>query len=187
MVGRWTAKDPIGFGGGDSNFLDPSGLVPFGGGTPEQRAEAYRLQAQLRDSLSPATRALFWFSYGEDLYDALSPCGGPEVQLKDLSYNGKYQGGPNSIEIDTDLLTGDSPTTFQATLLHELAHWGGDMARPFGEAHPAMAPAFESQIRALREASRSSASKAKPGDHPLQPYGFEYVQFGSLPSLEGWR
>ncbi len=122
-TGRWTSKDPIGFGGGTTNLYgytladpinakDPSGLATFVGGSDQDRARGYQLQADLRDSLKASTIDFFKDLYGIDLLGALSCDGGPTgVQFSRgrkarwlRGKNGRYQMGATPAPWDEQYL-----------------------------------------------------------------------------------
>ncbi|MEM7479685.1 MAG: RHS repeat-associated core domain-containing protein [Acidobacteriota bacterium] len=190
-IGRWNARDPLLFGGRDSNLYayvagDPINFVDFSG-TVKFRAEnwnnvfrAYRLQEQLREQLKPETKE-FFEQYGVDIDEVLSYCYDYEVDLVDTDlFRGKYN---SEIFNELEIALGLSDELFQATLLHELVHWAADKATPFGSHKPQIAPSLlqtvESEI--LKEAPHNVSVQK----HSKQPYAVEYLQFGSLVTLGG--
>jgi RHS repeat-associated protein len=208
-TGRWTAKDPIGFGGGGTNLygytladpisaIDPSGLAIFVGGTAEDRARAYELQDELRESLKSSTIDFFKDLYGIDLVEALSCDGGPTVHLLRIAdarwlrgKNGQYHRSVNPLPWDNDIylnldqIAGDG-VLFQATLLHEMTHWGADMVTILGFADgdrkiaPWLYKLADDHINSVQKAYGLNFALAS---HPRAGYAIEFLQFGDVITL----
>jgi len=142
--------------------------------------QANELQRELRDATSPATAGFFWFNYGIDICDALTPRGGPDGGWRRRAgKRGEYDSIWNDIMLDPSLLS--DPELFKATLLHELVHWASDV----GDRAPLLDPGLEALVADLRAASRSDLSKAfsRPGNAHLPADVGEYIQFGDLITL----
>jgi len=98
----------------------------FVNGTQEQRDEAYKEQAALKDGLTPGTKR-FFFLLGVDIETELTPGNGVVIDLSKSSVNGPGQttdAGEILLSEKRIHALDDPSKGFQATLLHEHAHLG---------------------------------------------------------------
>ncbi len=161
-TGRWTAKDPIRFQGGDSNLyvyvgnepqnaVDPSGLFTVDsrslrrelGPNQWKWTEAYRILQALANS--PRCTSQFKDKYGADLKQLLDHSQpGATLRFGDIptpagQYRRQGQQQGDTIMIQASYWRGSStPSALAITVAHELAHYANERAgTPIAETEPA--------------------------------------------------
>jgi RHS repeat-associated protein len=162
----------------------------FTGGTAEQRAEAYKQQEALRQSLTPATRAFFQENFGIDIALELTPFHGATFDLvhglPDLV--GYYKSRVALLNLDQPLFAGDS-TLFKAALIHESAHWARESRSLWQSLTHLFSVDVDADARAkieMRFQLTAPAAQFIARQHSLtqmEGYAAEVYQFGDIPTL----
>jgi hypothetical protein len=146
----------------------------FEGGTQEERDQAYKMQDDLRNSLTDEAKASYKANYGRNLEEDLTPGHGTTVNLTELRGKwGQYHGWTNDISIDRDAMK--DPTLFGAALLHETGHFGADMATMWGWKNPSVDPFTHAII--LEAVSRS----------PFTLFNYHFAEHDSGYAMEVWQ
>ena len=172
------------------NYVDSLGLIRFTSNVSnpvsvQDYSAAYAQMSQLRSSLTQQERTFFQAMYRVDLDTLLMPGGDVVVELERLVGNtqgieGECKSAVPRINLETVWDPSADRDLFNATLLHELAHYfdANAVLGSFANTAAALATA---------QAGQDAAAARLAFFHTFDPFLAEYYQYGRFLTYGGQR